>query len=281
MGSPYFVFKTITTNKTQQKMENVEKSLAIKTKTFIAPSGFEYTIREQNGADDDVISNASDAQTLMNFSKFLVGIVMGTNLTPNGKLTLEQAHNLPVLDRYAILINSRIFSIGDELEFTYDWGADQGGKITYTQNLNEFIFEDYSQVPSDSEVIAKPYAIPYYPNRDKFTGIEVDLTSGKKIKFDLLTAVGEAFIVNLPVDARTKNKELEARNLQLLVDDKWEKVRSFHVFSVKDMKEIRKAVAESDPVFDGTMVINNPKFPGSSTSVSIMGLKDFFYPEEI
>ena len=101
------------------------------------------------------------------------------------------------------------------------------------------------------------------------------------MKFDLITAKGESFIINLPVEARTKNKELEARNLQLQVNGKWEKVSSFHVFTVKDMREIRSAVNEADPLFDGTMVINNPKYPELTSTVSIMALKGFFYPEEM
>lgn len=248
--------------------------------TFTAPSGYQYTIREQNGNDDDVISNPADAANLMNFSKFIAGIVIDTNYTTNRKLTLEQAHNMPALDRYAILINSRIFSIGEELEFTWDWGKDKGGVITYVQNLNEFLFE-YSKLPTPEVIEAKPYAIPYYPNGGKFTDIEINLTSGKLVKFDLITAKGESFIINLPVGARTKNKELEARNLQLQVNGKWEKVSSFHVFTVKDMREIRSAVNEADPLFDGTMVINNPKYPELTSTVSIMALKGFFYPEEM
>ena len=38
---------------------------------------------------------------------------------------------MPSLDRYAILIKSRILSNGEDLEFEYDWGPDGGGKSTY------------------------------------------------------------------------------------------------------------------------------------------------------
>lgn len=261
-------------------METVDAIFSSRKMTFVAPSGFEYTIREQNGNDDDIISNQADAQNLMNFSRFIATIVVDTNYSSNRRLTIEQAHHMPALDRYAILLNSRIFSIGEELEFTWDWGQDKGGKVTYVQDLNEFLF-DYSELPSESDIEAKPYAIPYYPDRSQFTDIEVELTSGKKVKFDLLTANGEAFVINLPVEARTKNKELEARNLCLSVNGKWEKVTSFHVFTVKDMVEIRKAVNSMDPIFEGTMVINNPKFPELTQAVSIMALRGFFYPEEM
>lgn len=247
--------------------------------TFKVPSGFEYTIREQNGNDDDIISNQAEAQTLTNLSRFIAAIVVDTNYTDNRKLTLEQAHNLPSLDRYAILINSRIFSLGKELEFTWDW-KDKGGQIDYSVDLEEFIF-DYGTVPTEEEINNKPNAIPYYPLCSKYTNIELELTSGKKVKFDLLTAKGESFVINLPIESRTKNKELEARNLCLEVNGKWEKVTSFHVFSVKDMAEIRKQVNTYDPLFDGITTVTNPYHPELSQSVSIMGLRGFFYPEEI
>ena len=97
--------------------------------TFTAPSGYEYTIREQNGADDDILSNPSEASTLINISRFIAGIVIDTNSTTNRKLTVEQAHMMPSLDRYAILIKSRILSNGEDLEFEYDWGPDGVEKV--------------------------------------------------------------------------------------------------------------------------------------------------------
>ena len=61
--------------------------------TFTAPSGYEYTIREQNGADDDILSNPSEASTLINISRFIAGIVIDTNYTANRKLTVLIANH--------------------------------------------------------------------------------------------------------------------------------------------------------------------------------------------
>ena len=33
----------------------------------------------------------------------------------------------------------------------YDWGKENGGKVTYGQDLHEFLF-DYSEVPTDNRV---------------------------------------------------------------------------------------------------------------------------------
>ena len=83
-----------------------------RTFEFTTPSGHVVTIREQNGADDDILSNPADAATLMNLSKFVASIVVKSDYTQSGRLTVDQVQNMPTLDRYCILINSRIFSLG-------------------------------------------------------------------------------------------------------------------------------------------------------------------------
>lgn len=246
---------------------------------FTLPSGYKVTIREQNGADDDLLSNPSEAQDLTNLSRFIASIVVNTDYTKSGKLTIADAKNLPILDRYCILFNSRIFSLGNELDFGYDWGKDNGGKITYAQNLEDFIF-DYAVIPSDAEMDAKPDAIPFYPEGKNLANIPIKLDTGKELLFDILNGNSEAYLVNLPLDKRTKNQELIARNLRLKVNDNWEKVTNFAVFSVKEMMQIRKAVASMDPIFQGTTTIENPK-TGQTTTISIVAMPGFFYPEEI
>jgi hypothetical protein len=114
-------------------MENVFETREL---TFTVPSGNLVTIREQNGADDDILSNPVEATNLMNLSRFISGIILKSTYK-QGRLTVDEVHNLPVLDRYCIIINSRIFSLGEELEFTQDWGPN-GGKVAYTQDLREF-----------------------------------------------------------------------------------------------------------------------------------------------
>lgn len=48
---------------------------------FTVPSGYKYTIREQNGADDDILSNPVEAATLKNISRFIAAIVINTDYT--------------------------------------------------------------------------------------------------------------------------------------------------------------------------------------------------------
>lgn len=247
---------------------------------FTAPSGFNYTIREQNGADDDILSNPSEAKSLMNISRFIAGIVVDTDYTPNGKLTTEIAHHLPTLDRYAILFRSRIHSLGKTLFFTHDWGKENGGEATYEQDLEEFLF-DYSQQPSLEELEAKPDAIPYYPHGKVVKDIPITLDSGKELLFDLMTGAAEAQLVNLPLDKITRNQELISRNLRLKEGEAYRPVKSFQAFSPREMLQIRQVVASYDPVFKGTTTIENPYMDGQSTKVALMGIPGFFFLGEI
>lgn len=247
---------------------------------FTAPSGYKYTIREQNGADDDVLSNAAEASTLMNISRFLAGIVVKTDYTPNGKLTAEDVHGLPVLDKWAILFNSRIHSLGSTLEFEFDWGKEGGGKETYEQDLEEFLF-NYAETPNEEELLSKSDAIPYYPMGKKFTDLEFTTSQGHNFKFDLLTSYGQVHVAQLPLEKRTKNVMLTVRNLRMEVDGKWDKVTNFSMFSVREIAEIRNHVNSMDPTFQGTTKIQNSRYPDMVTEISLLQANDFFYPGEI
>lgn len=246
---------------------------------FYVPSGHRYTIREQNGNDDDIISNSVEAMSLMNISRFIAAIVVKTSASESGVLTAEQAHRLPSLDRYCILLNSRIFSFGPELEFTEKWGGNLG-EVEYSQNLNEFLFKDYSVTPESDELLAKPQAIPYYPMQGRVTDLEFTTSSGKTLKVDILTGEGESWVINLPLNKQTRNSNLMARNLRLEVNGKFEKVTNFSSFSPNDMKEIRTFVRENDPEWTGVTTITHPE-TGESRKKYIFAIEDFFYPGEI
>lgn len=250
-----------------------------RTYEFMTPAGYMYSIREQNGNDEDILSNPLDVQNLMNLTKFIQAIVVDTNFTANRRLTIEDADRIPLNDRYCILFKSRIFSLGEEVDFEYDWGTQDIGKQIYGQDLNEMLF-DYSQEPTEKILAEKPNAIPYYPEQNKLVDYEVVTSSGKSVLFDLLTGAGERFLVTLPVEKQTRNAALLARNLRLLVDGKWEKVENFSIFSVRDIAEIRKAIFEHDPVFDGNTDVEHPNIPGRVEKYPIMLSPTFFYLTE-
>ena len=126
--------------------------MEFRTCEFTAPSGFKYSIREQNGADEDILSNPMDSKNLMNLTKFIQAIVVDTDFTPNRRLTVEDADSIPLNDRYHIIFMSRIFSLGEEVDFEYNWGQN-GGVVSYGQPLKEMVFEDYGTLPTDRKSV--------------------------------------------------------------------------------------------------------------------------------
>lgn len=248
--------------------------------TFVAPSGASYTIREQNGEDDDILSNPVTSSNLMNLSHFISAIVVGQTFYP-GKNTLsaEDALKLPSNDRYAILINSRIHSIGANLEFTYDWGKDLGGEVGYEIDLNELVFNKPIEEVTDEELNQKPEAIPLYPVK-QFKDIIINV-DGKELCFDLLTGEGEQYLIELPFEKKTKNQVLISRNLRMKVNNSWEKVYNFRLFTKNQMATLRKSILANDPLFSGNIKIENPSNPSLVTQVNVMGLPNFFWPEGI
>ena len=254
--------------------------IQLRTLDLVAPSGYKYTIREQNGADEDILSNPVDSKDLTNLAKFIAAIVVSTDFTKSGKLTVEQSRAIPALDRNYILIKNRMFSMGDTVEFDYTFN--DGTSYGFEQDLNELVFEDYSKAPSEEELDSKPFALPYYPGdcdsegHIKTKDIEFSLSSGKLLTIDLLNGESERYIINLPESKRTRNSELIAKNLKLNVNGKYERVTNFSCFSVRDMKEIRDFVSAIDPVFTSNIEVENPNNPSEKGIVGIMGVLSFF-----
>ena len=258
---------------------------------FTLPSGYSCEIREQNGEDEEILSNPANIKNFMNINEFIAGIVTHTDFTASGKLLVQDVLKLPLLDRAVILINSRIFSIGEELEFNYKWPRPNGSKdqaeFTYTQNLNDYVFEDYGVRPTEEELNSKPDAVPYYPFEEdedqsgkiKLTDRKFTLSSGKEIMWDIATANSEQYLMKLGIDNISRNKDLIARNLRLNVDGNWEKVQNFKLFSVRDMAEMRNEIISKDPTFVGNTEIEDP-ITHSKVQVSILALPTFFYLTE-
>ena len=255
-----------------------------RTFQFIAPSGYSYTIREENGEDEEILSNQADAQNgMMNLTKFISAIVVDTDFTSSGKLSIQDTLNIPFLDRYTILLQNRIFSLGETLQFSYTW-PDQTEPTVYEQDLRELLFNDYSQPIPEEEKAEKPFAIPAYPDQDiaralHYRDYELTLSSGKQIKLDWADGNAEYQLIKLPLNKQTRNASLLARNLKLLVEDRWEKVQNFRLFSVKDMAEIQKAITKIDPSTNLSVEIDNP-VNGETTMFPLVTAPRFFFLTE-
>ena len=248
--------------------------------TLIGPSGHTFIIREQNGEDDDILSNAKWVEDGSSSNQFLSNIVIHTSFTENGKLNISDALELKLSDKYFILVASRIFSIGQILKFSYEWP--DGIVQEYQEDLGLYIWDKYHTkdcpFPESGDPDYFKYRIPPHnggisPNK------EIKLESGKTIRYHYVTGQGERFLMKLPLEAQSVNAELKARKLELKAESGWIPVTNFKTFSTMDMMEIRKEVNDNDANLSLFTELEHPE-TGVIMSYPIMGSNDFFYPLE-
>ena len=261
---------------------NVEKlqQLYGDIQELVTPSGFSVIIREQNGDDDDILSRGSGISDGTSANRFVQSIVVSTDMTESGKLSLEDVEKMKLCDKYFIIIASRIFSIGQVVKFEFSW-KDIKSPVPYTEDLGLFIW-DYSKKEFPYDVEDADY-FPYRIKPHKYgkeRSLEYTTESGKRIKFDFMNGTGEKYLMKLPEAEVSKNQELMARNLQLFLEGKWVRVTSFKPFNSMDMMEIRNFVFENDPVLELYSEIENP-ITGDKLNHPIIATTDFFFPRQI
>lgn len=267
----------------QTPTEKVEaKELAYgNTSTFLLPSGFEVTIREQNGNDDDILTNKATSTDMSNFDIFISGIVVKTDLpfNVNGRITVDGAKKLLLRDKYFLLFKSRIHSIDKMIDFDYQWD-DSKEVDKYTEDLTNYVWDYSEALPQKGEENYFSERIQPY-QKECYEDVLLTTPSGKELKLNLLNGIGEKYLLQLTAEQQTKNKELEARNLQLKTEKGWEKVKNFGVFNLTDMRYIRKVINEIDPSLTLTTEVRNPRKENLMDKFPILALKSFFFPEEI
>lgn len=252
---------------------------------LLLPSGNMVVIREQNGNDDDVLSSfgASDLDTAA-INRFIAGIILENTFSfskSKKRVSETEVLNMLLNDKYFILMVSRIFSLGEELEFAWDWKGDTG-KIEYSESLLPYVWDYKNPFPEEADEDYFRLRIPPYYGLSEDNLVYVTLASGKKVSYSCLDGNGENYLLKRKPEERTANAPLKARRLSLWnpEDEKYLEVPNFSAFSPKDLSEIRKSVKENDPQFEGTTEIINPS-TGETLSVPLVGITDFFYPREI
>jgi hypothetical protein len=247
---------------------------------LVTPTGFEVTLRQQNGDDDDVISNGVMSQDGTSINKFVSGIVVDTNYTTSRKLSLDDVLSMKLCDKFFIILASRIYSLGNILRFSFHWD-NMTAPIEYEEDLSQYIW-DYSKdyFPSD---LRDPDYYKYRIAPHKFGGDKVrefTTRTGKKLMYTFMNGYGEKYLLKLNPEAQSKNQELLARDLKLWVDGKWIKVENFRNFTPYDMADIRREINENDKVTELITELQNP-VTGEIMPYLIVGTPDFFFPREI
>lgn len=264
-------------NDDKQQMEQLMYGQSL---DLLLPSGFEVTIREQNGADDDILSNKATSADLTNLDIFLSSLILKTNLpfAINSKLSMADISKMLLRDKYFILFASRKHSMGDNVKIQFDWGDDNGGKLEYIESISNFLWDYKEDLPEEgSEGYFEDRIKPY--SGKPYEIIEIEIGS-KNLRFNLLNGQGEKYLMKKPLAEQTRNLELKARNLQQLTGDKWIRVENFQFFTKREMAQLHKLVKELDPNFKGVTDLTNPTTK-ETVAYPILGSDSFFYPEEI
>ena len=246
---------------------------------LITPSGHHVTIRQQNGEDDDILTKGSSVMDGSATSNFIRAIVVQSDYSKSPTITPEDIINMKLCDKYFIMVASRIFSLGANLIFDYDWGQ---GKISkYVEDLNQYLW-DYNDSENFPEIGAPEYfkyrIRPHKHPKDKFR--EIKLTSGKEVSYHFSNSKSEAYVMNLVTENQFKNQELLARGLTLKEDGTYINVKGFKKFTAFDMMEIRKDIEDNDPNLEIMSDVENPN-TGEMVPLPILGTPDFFFPREI
>ena len=253
-------------------MENLELTL---------PSGRIATIRMQNGADDDILTNVKLRQSGEAFNRFLEGIIISLDgHKPSSKEILE----MRLADKYALLINSRIFSLGEILKFEYNWPGI--GKVTYEEDLNNYIW-DYSKpdtFPADesdpqySKYRIKPFQVA---EEGKFDYNYLYFTLGEKnFRMRFSDGVFEKNLLKLSPDQLSNNSVYRARELAQQVGTEWALVDSFKSFTPMEMTKLRAIIHTYDEEEGLIVEIPHPE-TGEITEIPLMEIPDFLSPRVI
>lgn len=245
---------------------------------LVTPSGNTVVLRQQNGEDDDILSNSFNVSKGISMSAFLSNIIIDSTFNERGTMTVNEVLNLRIADAYFMMVASRIFSLGQILNFEYKW-EDLLVPQPYEEDLNLFIW-DYSK-PFPSEVTDEDYFKYKIKPISNLGKKELTIKpKGRKVRYSYMTLAGEQFLLKLPEEKQSRNSELLARNLEELVNGEWLRVENFKFFSSYEMAQIRQDVAMDDPALD---LVSELKHPLKDIKVlyPIFGSTDFFYPRVI
>jgi len=261
-----------------------KKYPGIALRECVLASGRKAIIREQNGEDDGILTNPIFVKSNNNYNAFLGNIVLALLNEDDSilkeQVTMTDIKNMAINDKYSVLIHSRIFSLGEALQFEYPWD-DKEEPTIYTENLEFFlnnIKAGKNLLPGEEGYFK--YAIPLY-TEDITQPIELTLQSNKRVRFTILDGHGECYLLELNEDRQNINALLTSRNLEILITDEWHRVDNFKLFSARDMMELRSAVITKDPRFDGMTEVIHPDNKNRRLELPLVEIPDFLFPRTV
>jgi hypothetical protein len=258
--------------------EQLENMVFGRTTIVDLPSGRMFKICEQNGEHDELLSDPTTQDDLTNIDNFLYSLIVCEVLEggKEKKVSMDEIKKFLINDRTALLVKSRIFSIGKEIYFNYTWP--DGTKQEYVEDLSNYVRE-YNKPITEEELDNLPATcIPSYP-KNAYADFEFSFED-KVFRFNLLNREGELYLLGLERKLLNRNAEYRSRNLRLL-DSKtgdYVKVESFRFFNKRVMNCIMLNIDSIDKAINITTTIEHPKDSSFKIDYPILRSPDFFFP---
>lgn len=248
--------------------------------SFQLPSGKMATIREHTAMDDDILTAglAKHGSNVMvkNFNNYVTAIL--TELDGKTKVTVSDVENLPLSDKYYLILKSRIHSLGDEVMIKLTCPNEEcRAESEYTIDLNEYdqdLANPLQEYREADELRVRPIDIGegYF---------EIELPSKRKVRLEYLTGKGENYVLAQSKTGNLKaSAEILSRFPKVEVGGEWLEVKSLNVFSKKDSIVIKNAISAKDPQFSLSTEVKCEEC-GEIHTLPLILTKDFFFPEEI
>lgn len=257
----------------------------VPTTTFRMPSGFDISIRETNGDDDDVLSKYKDSMEGNSGHKLISGIIMDNSLHRGEPTTASEVMGWKLKDKYYTLLKSRIFSLGPIMLFTHKFA--DGTEEQFEEDLSMYDWDLTKPLPEQfiTEAGVRKLNPLYFKYRISRASAESErsiiLSSGKRIKYEYISGLGERILLDKNRDDMSKNDELRARNLKLdMGGGSFQTMESFKLFNSKEMSEIRADIEKNDQEWKCITELQNPK-DGSIEIISLITIPDFFFPLQV
>jgi hypothetical protein len=260
------------------------------TEKITLPTGRVITIREMNGEDEVSLSQTTQLRTREHLNVFLSRITQEADPQdvdesgqPLKRYTPNQVAQWPLADKYYAALAARIISLGPDLNFNVTFqGRDENRKgYDFTENLTKFYttLDKYHELTPEELSALDPDAAKPYPKGRQMVH-EHTLSSGKQIRWELLSSYGEKLLLQRPADELSKSDEILARKLEILREGKWFLLENLRQFTSRDLVEIRGFFEKYDLKFTMPLSVTSPK-TGITESIPAITLEEFFFPTTI
>lgn len=271
----------------------------------VLPSGVSFEVKEMGAREQGIITKQGDSENGENIIKLLKEVLVSIG-DQGEEVTVDFIDSMLKNDRKVALIACRQFSLDfmEKFEFSYSWPiGDKGEKVesNHTVSFNDVTFPlvPYKWVRDKMEVyeleaLQEGYdykaEIPVLYNSysemlEENSKREFIDKSGRKFEYKMSDGHSERKLSKISESDLDINTPLSILSFnQLLTQTTGEKNKVVKLpydvgnFGMIDISKLRDHVADYEGSYDTSLTIKHPNNDSKTTSVDLIGLKDFYFP---